>query len=101
MGDPWTIIGWAVIVCVCLAVAALAGLIATPFIVQGRQTRRRHRADAGKLKCDIEKCDKTATHVTPNGYFCLDHEGANSKKIISVGSVQYAHPLAHVINGKG
>lgn len=97
MGDSWNIIGWIVLVLAGLAVVAVAWIIFRAYIDQWRVNWRRRRADGGKLKCQSEACSKTSRYVTPNGYFCEDHEGENSKKKVLTGSVMYAHPLAYTI----
>lgn len=99
MGDSWNIIGWAFIVVCVIAALIFGGLITKIYTDQWRTNRKRRRAEAGKLKCEAEGCENIATYTTPNGYFCDDDEGANSKKHSSLGSWQWAHKLPHTLTG--
>jgi hypothetical protein len=99
MGDPWTIIGWTIIVGGVLAAVAWFVLVGKAHLDQALSNRERRRADAGKVKCYEEKCTKISTRVTPNGYYCDDHFGANSKKHTEFGSWSWAHKLNHTLKG--
>lgn len=67
--------------------------------VQKRTDDKRERAHAGKVKCEEteEKCDKIATFLTHNGYFCHDHWEQNSKYEVNGGFVTWHHILYHAI----
>lgn len=67
---------------------------------QNQTDRKRQRAHDGKVSCeeDTEKCDKIATVLTHNGYFCNDHWEQNSKYWVESGGwVTWHHVLYHAI----
>lgn len=66
---------------------------------QKQTNRKRQRAHAGKVGCDEEKeaCDRTATYLTHNGYFCNEHWEQNSKYMVNGGYVTWHHKLDHAI----
>lgn len=68
---------------------------------QKQTDRKRQRAHDGKVACEEtkESCNRTATVVTHNGYFCPEHWEPNSKYIVNGGYVTWHHVLNHSIRG--
>ena len=66
---------------------------------QKQTDNKRQRAHEGKVLCEEEKekCGKTATVLTHNGYFCFDHWEQNSKYLVNGGYVTWHHLLYHAI----
>lgn len=97
MRDPVHLIAWGIIVTFMITVFVIAILILRVYAQQAMADFRRHRANAGKLKCQARDCDNIASHRTPNGYFCEVDRWDHSKKFIDVGTVSWMHPLNHYI----
>lgn len=110
MDTPWAIIGWIVLACIILFSGIMFTSIAKVFVSQWLTDWRRKRAHAGKVPCegyDTElvidglrkkiECEKIATRVTPNGYFCEDHWSENSRKIGMYAGISYGHLLNHAM----
>lgn len=66
---------------------------------QKQTDRKRKRAHAGKVQCEetTEPCDRAATTITHNGYFCEIHWEPNSKYHVNGGWVTWHHQLAHTM----
>jgi hypothetical protein len=82
----------------------LAALLSAPrihtAIDQWQAARKRERAHAGKVTCESPGCNKVATMVTPNGYFCnWDWEPNAAVRRSLGGPVQWGHPLRHTKSG--
>lgn len=85
---------------VLLLVIGIAWLLLRNRLTQSVATRRRHRADKGKVACyhgnagGATKCKNKAGWVTPHGYFCDDHWEIHSKRKTAAGHVRWANKLA-------
>lgn len=68
---------------------------------QKQTDRKRQRAHDGKVGCEetTEACNRTATVLTHNGYFCDEHWEQNSKYMVNGGYVTWHHDLYHVMIG--
>ena len=94
---------------VLLLVIAIAWLLLRRRLDESAATRRRKRADKGKVKCyhsEVEggsgktiKCKNKAGWVTPRGYFCDEHWEINSKRDSDYGRIRWSNQLAWKRNG--
>ena len=66
---------------------------------QKQTDNKRERAHKGQVKCEEEneRCDRTATHLTHNGYYCPEHWEPNSKQETAGGFVTWHHVLYHAV----
>ena len=79
MTEPWLLIGWVFVFIMIAIVGSWIYVVFKKIIGQLLTNRKRNRAHAGKLTCEVSGCSKIAGRVTPNGYYCEDHWGANAR----------------------
>lgn len=101
--------GYLVTILVLLLVIGVTLLVLRSRLGESAATRRRRRADRGKVRCQhgettadnglIYVCKNKAGWETTNGYFCDSHQEINSLR--KGTRVRWANPLAWRRMGNG
>jgi hypothetical protein len=98
-----------VAILVLLLVIGMTWLVLRSRLAQSAVSRRRKRADKGKVRCQHhwvglteygdEHCKSKARWVTPHGYFCDEHWEIHSTRTTAHGKVRWAHKLVWAQKG--
>lgn len=84
-----------------IAIIALSIVVSPRFRAgwaQRQSEKKLKAAHAGKVRCEEEGCDSTATRWTPNGFFCeWDYEPHTKRYTSEDKFVTWDHALNHSV----
>lgn len=101
--NPWSIIGWFVVVfMIGIPLAAAMVKVGYAVVQDVRKSHKLKRANAGKLTCEYVEpemvptwCHNVATRRTTTGFFCNEHN--QSRQARGYGSFSFSSPLDHTL----